>query len=153
MANVNSPFGFLPYGTIAGMAPNMGFFPRKILYSNSTPIFTGDPVTTQTTGYIAQSSADGSTQVAGIFWGCEYYSTAGKIPKQSPYWPGSDAANDVFPAFVIMNPNATFLVQTANSNTTASAATLSNVGMTANFAYASTNGNTTTGRSTAYLDL
>jgi len=151
MANTNSPFGFIPYGSIQGMAPNFGLTPRKILYTNATAIYKGDPVTTQTTGYIAQSVA-GTTQIAGVFWGgCEYYSVAGKIPLQRPYWPGSDAAADPFPAFIISNPNATFLVQTGNSNTTASAATLANVGMTANFAIGT--GNTTTGASGAYLDL
>lgn len=163
MANTNAPFGFIPYGVIQGMAPNFGLTPRKILYTNTTQIFTGDPVTTQTTGYIAQSSApSGTTQIAGIFWGgCEYYSTSGKIPRQNTYWPGSDANADPFPSFIISNPNSTFLVQVANSNTAAAAsntATLANVGMTANFAFGTGNGtasvgNTASGRSTAYLDL
>ena len=151
MANVNAPFGFQPFGVIQGMAPNFGFTPRKIAYGNATAIFQGDPVTTLTTGYIAQSTA-GTTQIAGVFWGgVEYYSTAGKIPLQRNYWPGSDTTIDPFPAFIISNPNATFLVQTGNSNTAASAATLANVGMTANFAI--TAGNTANGRSGAYLDL
>lgn len=155
MANTNAPFGFQPWAPMEGTVGNLGFTPRKIYKSDTTAIFKGDPVFTQTTGYISQA-VRGTTQIAGVFWGgCYYYSTAGKIPLQNIYWPGTtDAAADPYPALIIANANATFLVQTGNSNTTASPATLANIGMTANFSFTNSGvGNTSTGMSVAYLDL
>ena len=93
-----------------GAPPNFGQFNALITSGNTTAIFRGDLVKQINTGYIAQSApADGGIGV-GVFWGCRYYSVAGKIPKWSPYWPGSDAAGDVS-AFVITDPSALFLVQ------------------------------------------
>jgi hypothetical protein len=97
------------------------------------------------------------TPVAGVFVGCKYLSTAQKRTVFSNYWPGSDANGDVT-AYVITDPNAQFIVQTANSNTTASAVGLASVGQNISFNYndsASTgeaNGNTANGLSTYFAD-
>lgn len=151
MANTNAPFGFQDIGSLAGMVPNAGLDWGKILYSYATQIFRGDPIIRATTGYINQA-APSTTQILGVFNGVNYYSTAAKQPVQGPYWPAGSPSGTLDAAgSFISNPNAMFLVQTANSNTTASAATLANVGMTAQFAIGT--GNTATGRSGAYLDL
>ena len=100
--------------------------------------------------------------VAGIFVGCKYLSTSQKKTVWGNYWPGSDANGDVY-AYAITDPNAQFLVQTANSNTTATAVGLANVGQNIGFYLNSANnaasptvgnggGNTTTGLSGAYAD-
>jgi hypothetical protein len=94
--------------------------------------------------------------VAGVFAGCKYLSVAQKRTTWSNYWPGSDANGDVS-AYAITDPNAQFVVQTANSNTTATAVGLSSVGQNVGFSYTqsgvtSTNGNTNSGLSTFFAD-
>lgn len=151
MANTNAPFGFLEYNSTQGTFFNGGLSTGQILYSYATQIFAGDPVDLATTGLLNQGTAD-TTQIYGVFRGCKYYSTAAKQPVWSRFWPaGSPSGTLNGEGYVITNPNATFLVQTGNSNTTASPATQANVGMTATFAIGT--GNTTTGASGAYLDL
>jgi len=109
----------------------------------------------------ATSTASGTVTVivpiAGVFAGCKYLSTAQKRTVWSNYWPGSDANGDVV-AYVINDPNAQFIVQTANSNTTASAVGLASVGQNISFNYndytatGETNGNTANGLSTFFAD-
>jgi hypothetical protein len=95
--------------------------------------------------------------VAGIFVGCKYLSTSQKRTVWSAYWPGSDANGDVL-GYVISDPNAQFLVQTANSNTTATAVGIAAVGQNINVAWndstatGETNGNTASGQSTMFAD-
>lgn len=152
MANINAPFGFLPDGVLQGMVPNLGHDNGLIALAYATQTFKGDPLVRATSGYLQQAAA-GTTQIAGVFFGgVEYYSIIGKIPVSSPYWPGAGVSNVDGNAQFISNSNATFIAQTGNSNTAASPATQANVGMTANFALGA-GGNTTTGASSAYLDL
>ena len=106
------------------------------------------------------SSASGTVTVvvpiAGIFVGCKFLSTLQKRVNWYPFWNGSDANGDVI-AYVVNDPNAQFSVQTANSNTTATAMGISNVGQTISFNFADSvnagsNGNTTSGLSTFFAD-
>ena len=116
MANTNAPFGFSPTATVNGPV-NFRLSQRKIASSNSTAIYFGDavvPVIGSATGYIAQATA-GTTPLAGIFAGCQYYSTSQKQTVNSKDYPGSDAAGDVT-AYVIDDPNAKFLVQAGGTN-------------------------------------
>jgi hypothetical protein len=87
---------------------------RKIDKDNQTAIGQGDPVKMLDTGYIAQWTATtGVSQLVGIFAGCEYLSVSFGYKRWSPYWPGSDAADDVT-AFVvpcILAPTPQFIVQ------------------------------------------
>jgi len=110
----------------------------------------------------ATSTASGTVTVivpvAGVFQGCKYTSTSQKRTVWSNYWTGSDATGDVT-AYITSDPNAQFIVQTANSNTTASAVGLASVGQNISFAYldsatagTETNGNTNTGLSTMFAD-
>jgi hypothetical protein len=113
------------------------------------------------TGAVITSTASGTVTVivpvAGIFNGCQYLSTATKRQEWSPYWPGSGSNGDV-QAKVIADPNARFLVQTANSNTTATAVGLAQVGQNISFNWndsvttGETNGNTASGQSTFFAD-
>jgi hypothetical protein len=115
-----------------------------------------------TTGSTLASTASGTVTfivpVAGVFQGCKYTSTSQKRTVWSNYWPGSDATGDVT-AYITSDPNAQFIVQTGNSNTTASAVGLANIGENISFAYldsgtagTETNGNTATGISTMFAD-
>ena len=151
MANTNNPYGFRQYsGT--GSSPTYEQQIMSIASGYSTAIYFGDPVVQINTGYIQQaasSSGSGNTAIAGIFAGCKYLSTSQKQIVVSNYWPGSDANGDVT-AYVINDPSAQFIAQTANSNTTATAVGLSNVGNNIGF-YIGT-GSTSNGISGAYAD-
>ena len=112
MANVLSPFGFQPAGTTSGATPNFRLSRRLIASTYATAIYSGDvvmPVTSTATGYVIVY-ASGTVAPAGVFFGCEYLSTSQGRRVFAPYYPGSDAASDVT-AYVIDNPDATFLVQ------------------------------------------
>ena len=95
--------------------------------------------------------------IAGVFTGCKYLGTAIKYPNFNNYWPGSGSNGDVT-AYVVTDPNAQFIVQTANSNTTATAVGLANVGQNISFNYndytstGEANGNTANGLSTFFAD-
>lgn len=153
MANTNAPFGFRQYsGT--GATPTYEQVPMAISPSYSTAIFFGDPVVQINTGFIQQatsSAATGNVAIAGIFVGCRYLSISQKRVVWSDYWPGSDANNSQnVEAYVCNDPNAQFIVQTANSNTTATAVGVSAIGQNIGF-YIGT-GNTANGISGAYAD-
>lgn len=145
MPNVQAPFGFSPIGRIPGMTPNFAPSVRRIASNNSTAIYKGDPVTSLSTGYITRSTA-GTTQIAGIFWGCKYYSTSQRRTVWSNYWPGSDATGDI-EAYVIDDPDARFVVQAGGSTTPIGFA---DINANANFALGT--GNAATGLSGAFLD-
>jgi hypothetical protein len=135
--------------------------------ANLNGVFTITSSTT-TTAVVANSGATASTTstasgtvtifvpIAGVFVGCRYLSTANKYPVWRNYWPGSDANGDVT-AYVITDPNAQFLVQTANSNTTATPVGFANVGQNIGFSFSASgfttvNGNTANGLSTFFAD-
>jgi len=109
----------------------------------------------------ATSTASGTVTVyvpiMGVFAGCKYLSTSQKTTIPMRYWGGADANGDV-QAYVITDPNAQFIVQTANSNTTATAVGLASVGQNISFNYndytatGETNGNTSNGLSTMFAD-
>ena len=147
MANTLAPFGFSQFqGT--GSAPTYEIVQLPILY-NATAIYFGDavvPDTTSADGCIKQALASGSSTVAlaGIFVGCEYMSVSQKRKVWSNYWPGSDVASTNYAiANVVTDPNAQFLCQTSNSNTTATAVTVAKVGQLIGLAVGT--GNTSNG--------
>ena len=132
MANTLAPFGFSQFqGT--GSAPTYEMVEMPILY-NAGAIYFGDAVVPDTStadGTIKQALASGSSTVAlaGIFVGCKYLSVSQKRTVWSDYWPGSDVAStQSVLGYVINDPNAQFLCQTSNSNTTATAVTYAKVG-------------------------
>jgi hypothetical protein len=149
MANISTPFGFQPYGVATGSPPTEGYTRRQISTSNGTAIYRGDPVTSLNTGFVAQSTA-GTTQLAGIFWGCSYTSIAQKGPVQLPNWPGSTTdvvtGTSIF-AWVIDNPDQLFVCATGNGGPV----TFASIGNNINFALGT--GNSTTGLSGAYADF
>lgn len=114
MANTFAPFGFQHVGYIDGHAPNYANTEKLVAQGNATQIFAGDPVTQLNTGYVTRSTA-GTTQIHGVFLGCNYLASAGGVV-YSRYWPGSGAASDAT-CQVISDPTALFLVQ-ANGQTT-----------------------------------
>jgi len=153
MANTQAYFGFTQYQGGAGGAPTFAQSTRRIA-SSSGAIYTGDPVmpaVSTANGYIVQAAA-GSTAIAGIFVGCKYLNTSLGRTVWSSYWPGSGATGDV-EAYVIDDPNARFIVQTSTTafpiTGTLSTQTSGVQGQYAQFTIGT--GNTSTGRSGAYL--
>lgn len=158
MSNTFAPFGFSQVGGNAGAAPNFEQAAYPILYSDSTEIFTGDPVKLGSNGYItAWTAGTGVSQLFGVFAGCEYLSTSQSRIVWSPYWPGSDVAagaqSSIVGYVVPIAPTTSgrFLVQTGNSSTTAVAVDQGYVGQNSDVAMGT--GNTLNGRSGAYLDI
>lgn len=113
MSNTNSPNGFQQFGKAEGASPTVGLTVRKVASGDSNAIGFGDPVTSSTNGYVTLSTA-GTTQIAGIFYGCEYLSTAIGRVVWSPNWPGSGAGGDVT-AYLDTDPNSLFVVQSNNT--------------------------------------
>lgn len=146
MANTFAPFGFSQHkGT--GSAPTYEQVPRSIALTAGA-IYAGDPVTTQSDGSIAQSVA-GTTQIAGIFIGCEYISATTLRKTWSPYWPGSGSAlaNTVVTGYIINDPNAQFLCQTGNAGSPVGATDIG-----ANIQFVIGTGNALNGLSGAYAN-
>ncbi len=113
MANTNSPNGFQYFGRLEGGSPTEGLTTRLIASADTAALGYGDPVTSQTTGYVSASVA-GTTQIDGIFYGCTYLSTAlGRIVWTN-YWAGSGAGGDVT-AYICDDPQAKFVVQSDNT--------------------------------------
>jgi len=147
MANTNTPFGFRQIkGT--GSVPTYEQSVRKIASNNSTAIFYGDAVIPLTTGYIAQATAS-TVRMEGIFVGCKYLSTSQKRTVWSNYWPGSDATGDV-EAYIVDDPNAQFIVQSADTNGTDPVA-FANIGEYINITVGT--GNTANGISAMAVDV
>jgi hypothetical protein len=112
MANTSAPFGFMQdSGT--GSTPTYEQVPRVAQY-NAAAIYRGDPVTSQTDGTVALSSA-GTTQIAGICQGSEYLSVSQQRKIWNNYWPGTDVASGQYATIWIVNdPNAQFIVQSGS---------------------------------------
>lgn len=103
MSNPNSPFGFLPVGPTPGSpTPSGALLPKRILFSNSTPIYKGDPVKLLTSGYVTQwTQGTAASQLAGIFWGCSYLSASLGRTQNNTYWPGSDLTSGYATAYLL----------------------------------------------------
>lgn len=145
MANTAAPFGFQLAGFLDGRNGSLGQQSRLIANADSNAVYSGDPVTSLSTGYVTRSTA-GTTQIAGIFIGCTYLNTSLGRTVWSPSWPGSGATGDIT-AYVVTDPQAVFKVQAGGSTT---AIGLADINANINFALGSPN--TTSGQSGAYVD-
>lgn len=147
MANVFAPFGFECVGNLEGLAQTQAQDQRFISSSNATAIYKGDPVTSNASGFIVQASP-GTTQIHGIFNGCQYPTNQILGTAYSNYWPGSGSTGANVTAWVINQPQSLFLVQ-ANG-----LCTLAMVGMNANFAIGTGNSSIQGGNNSgASLDI
>lgn len=155
MANTFTPNGFSWSGLLIGAAPSASQRPYQILYSNTHQIYSGDPVTLLSSGYIdtlAPGSVTSTVMPIGIFRGCSYISSSQSRQVWSPQYPGADQiTNGIVTAYIEDDPNSTWTVQTGYSSTGSGAATQAMVGENATYAYGT--GSTYTGQSGAYIDL
>ena len=154
MANANVAFGFKPVGK-HGSSPATQGTSQYFIASDASAIFQGSPVKAELTGgTIAIGAATGNgDQLVGIFAGCEYVdATSGKL-KFSNTWPGSGSANTNFDikGFVYDDPSQRFIIASDGTNTSRATAKV-DIFKTADIA-SGASGNTTTGISSAVLDI
>lgn len=110
--NVNSPNGFQFFGKMEGASPTVGTTTRKV--TSSSAIGYGDPVVSLGTGYIDIAAA-GTTQIAGIFYGCHYFNSGIGRQVWSPNWPGSASATGDGLAYLDTDPNSMYVAQSNNT--------------------------------------
>ena len=154
MANANVAFGFKPVGK-HGSSPATQGTSQYFIASDASAIFQGSPVKAELTGgtiQIASATGNGD-QLVGVFAGCEFVdATTGKL-RFSNTWPGSGSANTNFDikGFVYDNPAQRFIIASDGTNTDRATAK-ADIFKTADMA-SGTSGNTTTGISSAVLDI
>jgi hypothetical protein len=152
MANGNNPYGLLQIQGAMGAPANFEMTTGTPLYSDTNKIFTGDPVKLLSTGYIAAwTAATAVSQLAGIFAGCEYLSTAAGKMVSANYWPGADVASTAQNSIVCKLIPCTGAVAPwfrAQSDSTGIA--FADIGQTIDVNMGT--GSTTSGQSGAYLD-
>ena len=154
MANANVAFGFKPVGK-HGSSPATQGTSQYFIASDASAIFQGSPVKAELTGGTIQigSASGNGDQLVGVFAGCEYVdATTGKL-KFSNTWPGSGSANTNFDikGFVYDNPSQRFIIASDGTNTDRATAK-ADIFKTADIA-SGASGNTTTGISSAVLDI
>ena len=153
MANVSLKFGLKPINGFGGTTADG--VSQYFIASDASAIFQGSPVIVELTGgTIAIGTATGDTkQLLGVFAGCEYVdATTGKL-KFSNTWPGSGSAdtNHDIKGFVYDNPMQRYIIASDGTNTNRATAK-ADIFKTAQLATA-TAGNTTTGLSSAKIDI
>ena len=154
MANANVAFGFKPVG-MHGSSPATQGTSQYFIASDASAIFQGSPVKAELTGgtiQIASATGNGD-QLVGVFAGCEFVdATTGKL-RFSNTWPGSGSANTNFDikGFVYDNPAQRFIIASDGTNTDRATAK-ADIFKTADIA-SGASGNTTTGISSAALDI
>lgn len=148
MANVSAPFGLKAVRKIDGSMPNYQANLYAISSSDNTAIFRGDLVKDAGNGFISKALYNSTSHdLLGVFDGCDFFSTAVGRRIWSPYWPGSGALAGTINAYVIVDLDLIFEVQSAGS----AAVAITDIQSNATFVAAPA-GNTTTGQSTLALD-
>ena len=153
MANVNVKFGLKPISVIGGGINSTN---QYFIKSDASAIFQGSPVEVELTGGTAAiiTSADGDgKQLLGVFAGCEYVdATTGKLTFKNQ-WGGDGTANANFDikCFIYDNPMQKYIICSDGTNTDKATAR-ADIFKTAQLATA-TAGNTTTGLSSAMIDM
>ena len=154
MANINVAFGFKPVGK-HGSSPATQGTSQYFIASDASAIFQGSPVKAELTGGTIQigSATGNGDQLVGVFAGCEFVdATTGKL-RFSNTWPGSGSANTNFDikGFVYDDPSQRFIIASDGTNTDRATAK-ADIFKTADIA-SGASGNTTTGISSAVLDI
>jgi len=154
MANSNVSFGLKPINAMGGTNP--GSTNMYFIASNASAIFQGSPVQAELSGGTIQvlGNATGDTkQILGVFAGCEYVDNTTKKLTFSNTWPGSGSAdtNHDIKGFVYDNPMQRYIICSDGTNTDRATAK-ADVFKTAEIENA-TSGSTTTGISTAQIDI
>jgi hypothetical protein len=154
MANSNGAFGLRPIGVVGQATNTTGMTEYRIASGNTNSIYQGSPVIPLSTGFIdiVGAAAGGTVGLLGVFWGCEYVSSASGVKVYSNSWPGSGAdSNHPVTAFVYDNPMQTFVI-CSDASLTSEATARGHVFANANFA-AGASGSSVSGISSAKLGV
>jgi hypothetical protein len=143
MASTAAPFGAISVGTLAGGMTEPAVTPIKIASGYATSIFEGDFLKLAASGTVEKDTGTTTLTPIGIFKGCEYTDPNSNQLVQSNYWPASTVASDAV-AFVVIDPNATFIMQADDA--------LVQADLGNNAAIVQTAGSTANGRSKNALD-
>ena len=144
MANIDSAFGLIPVAHVGQTDNNGGQTQYSIGDTQTTAIFTGDPVKYKSDGTVEVATA--GDPVVGVFGGCFYTDPTTSKPTWSPYFPASLAPGDA-KAFIWDNPMQTFIVQ---QDSVVSNLLAANLNENANLIFNA--GNTTSGVSGVEID-
>ena len=144
MANIDSAFGLIPVAHVGQTDNNGGQTQYALGDTQSTAIFTGDPVKYKSDGTVEVATA--GDPVVGVFGGCFYTDPTTSKPTWSPYFPAALAPGDA-KAFIWDNPMQTFIVQ---QDSVVSNLLAANLNENANLIFNA--GNTTTGVSGVEID-
>jgi|SRR6185503_11254075 len=147
----NAPTGFVPTRYLNGSSWNEQTNQYRIASAYADDLGQGDLVTLGD-GVIEILSEGGGEQVLGVFWGCQYLDSNGKMV-YSNQWVGNTAVyqGGYATAFVVDDPNVLFSVQVADSTNARNYLQIGDLYDNADFVVADPN--PLTGLSTAYLDI
>lgn len=109
MANVNAPFGFKPLRRLDGAMWNDKYTLRLIQNGYAAAVYRGDVVKSNSSGYVTRAAA--GDQVAGVFFGCQYYDNTAQRTVWSNFYPASAPATGDITSFIIDDPNVEFEAQ------------------------------------------
>jgi len=144
MANIDAPFGLRPIAK-NGQNPNNGGQTQYLVGgSQSTAIFTGDPVKPKNDGTVEVATA--SDALLGVFMGGFYTDPTTNKPTWNAYIPASLATTDA-KAFVCDDPQQLFIAQ---QDSVGSELGTSSINLNANLTFGA--GSTITGVSGVEID-
>lgn len=146
----NAPKGLQPVRMLDGSAWTGALNSYQIVTTYATALYTGDPVTIGTSGYLEVGVA--GSPIVGVFAGVKYIDSTGTAKFQS-YWPGNPGVltGSTVEALVIDDPNVVFTIQeTSGTGTAGTPLALADRGLNANFLY--TAGTAATGQSAVSLN-
>lgn len=149
----NAPIGFVENVSKISATLNVQSFQYDIETAYATAIYTGDPVTSLSTGFIGRAVA--GSAVCGVFKGVTFQSASTNEQIFFPYWPASTATKNSEPAkaYIIDDPNVVFTIQTGSPGiTNPPTLTRTFLNLNANFNFGA-GGNTYNGLSGCYLDM
>lgn len=148
MPNTFAPFGARSFGHQDGSPPTMGLSKYTMNSSYTGVVFTGDLVSISSAnpGTVQLTTAANITPL-GVFAGCEYYSPSVARQVWSPYFPGSVGSSSPVTAYVITDPEMTFIAQASSGTVVGTSMQGMNISFTSTGA-----GNTTTGISGQFLN-
>lgn len=153
MANTNVPYGLLPVTSATGAPSNYEMGNGWVAYNDTTKIYRGDPIKKLATGFMsAWTAGTAVSQLAGIFWGCEYLSVSQGKKVFSQFWPGADVASTAQSSITISYiPCNLAIPGTFRAQSDATGVAFANIGLTIDVAMGT--GTAINGQSGAYLDV
>lgn len=146
----NAPMGLEPVRMLDGSAWTGALNSYQIATTYATAIYTGDPVTIGTSGFLEVGAA--GSAIVGVFMGVKWTDSTGRV-RFEKFWPGNPGVltGSTVEALVIDDPNVVFTIQeTSGTGTAGTPLALADRGLNANFLY--TAGTAATGLSRVSLN-